>query len=64
VVRSIGANFAAASLPNSNAWFTNPLFWFGIVGPAILLTIAFLYFLWLGHKAKKPSQRESKKGNR
>ena len=29
---------------------TDPLFWFGIVGPALLLTIAFLYFLWIGTK--------------
>jgi hypothetical protein len=64
VVRSIGTNFAAASLPNSDDWLTDPLFWFGIVGPALLLAIAFLYFLWLGHKAKKLSQRGSKNGNR
>ena len=61
MLRGFEPNLADVSLPDLDDWLTDPLFWFGIVGPALLLAIAFLYFLWIDCKAKKLSRRETKR---
>jgi len=44
LLRGFEPNLADVSLADLDDWLTDPLFWFGIGGPAILLAIATIYF--------------------
>ena len=45
-------NLADVSLPDLDGALTDPLFWGAIAGPAIILAMTTLYFLWLSYKVK------------
>ena len=59
-----------SSLPGLDDCLTDPVFWFGIVGPAIILVVVFVYFCRVDYKARlvrserrsasKPSQKRRK----
>jgi hypothetical protein len=53
VLRSIELNLADGS-PAVDDWLADPVFWFGIGVPGIVVAIAALYFFWLDRKSKKP----------
>ena len=61
MLRSIEANLVGVGLSYQDDWYSDPLFWLTIGGPAILLPIAALSFLWIDYKAKKLFQSEIKR---
>jgi len=59
VLRDVEPNLADISLPDLD-WFRDPLFWFAIGVPSIILVIAVLYFFWIDYRVKKLSKGETK----
>ena len=59
-----------SSLPGLDDCLTDPVFWLGIVGPAIILVVVSVYFFRVDYKARlvkserrsasKPSQKRRK----
>src|SRR5260370_4597131 len=68
VLRTVKIGMIQSSPAGLDDWLTDPVFWLGIVVPAMILVVVSLYFCWMDHKAKlveserrlasKPSQNK------
>jgi hypothetical protein len=59
--RNFELNLARVSFPDLDDCLTDPVFWIGVGGPAIVLAIVTLYFVWIDYKARMLSRSERKR---